>query len=134
MAKRGGKAASRKSRQRRAQRGPAPAQRPAQTPSFEESAAVAPEGSSPSAAFDRADAEVRAMTSTAAGGRARPSRPRAPSVPYGASGPSRLSDQAIAEYHYVLRDLRNIGVLLAILLVLLLVATLAVNATGIGPG
>ncbi|HET6380496.1 MAG TPA: hypothetical protein VFH63_05600 [candidate division Zixibacteria bacterium] len=131
MAKRGGKAASRKSRQRRAQRGPAP--RPVSMPSFEESAAVAASGASTSA-FDRADAEVRAMASTTEG----PARPRtqrrAPAVPYGATGPSRLSDQAIAEYHYVLRDLRNIGVLVVILVVLLLAATLVVNAAGIGPG
>jgi hypothetical protein len=38
----------------------------------------------------------------------------------------------VAEYHYVARDLRNIGVLVVVMAVLLVVATIVVNATGIG--
>lgn len=135
MAKRGGKAASRRSRQRRPQRS-APAvpqrelQRELQQPAVAEDAVAPVE--SPSA-FERADAEVRAMANTTTRGPTR-SRARPPAVPYGTAGPSRLSDQAVSEYHYVLRDLRNIGVLMVILTVVLLVATVVVNALGIGPG
>lgn len=48
------------------------------------------------------------------------------------AGPSRLSERAIAEYHYVQRDLRNIAVLLVIMGVLLAAAAVAVNVAGIG--
>ena len=83
-------------------------------------------------AFERADAEVRAatappMSSTPIRGRARPADPR---VMVG--GSSRLGERAVAEYHYVVRDLRNIGVLVVVLVVLLAVATFAVNGLGIG--
>jgi hypothetical protein len=52
---------------------------------------------------------------------------------FGMAGPSRLSERAAAEYHYVARDLRNIGVLVAIMVVLLAAATILVNVLGIGP-
>jgi hypothetical protein len=83
-------------------------------------------------AFERADAEVRAaaappMASTPLRARSRPADPR---VMVG--GSSRLTERAAAEYHYVVRDLRNIGVLVVVMAVLLLVATLAVNGLGIG--
>jgi hypothetical protein len=131
MAKRGGKAASRRSRQRRPQRSapPSPQREPQQPAAADEAGTVV---ESPSA-FDKADAEVRAMANTNTRGPTR-SRARPPAVPYGTAGPSRLSDQAVSEYHYVLRDLRNIGVLMVILTVVLLVATVVVNALGIGPG
>lgn len=48
------------------------------------------------------------------------------------AGPSRLSERAAAEYHYVVRDLRNIGVLLAIMAVLLAAAVIGFNALGLG--
>jgi hypothetical protein len=48
------------------------------------------------------------------------------------AGPSRLSERAAAEYHYVFRDLRNIAVLVGVMIVLLAVATVAVRALGIG--
>jgi len=48
------------------------------------------------------------------------------------AGPSRLSERAAAEYHYVVRDLRNIGVLVAIMAILLVVAVIGFNALGIG--
>jgi hypothetical protein len=67
------------------------------------------------------------MTATPTRGKGRPADPR---VTLG--GTSRLSDKAVAEYHYVTRDLRNIGVLVGIMVVLLAVATIAVNALGIG--
>jgi len=47
-------------------------------------------------------------------------------------GSSRLGERAVAEYHYVVRDLRNIGVLVVVLVVLLAVATFAVNGLGLG--
>jgi hypothetical protein len=48
------------------------------------------------------------------------------------TGTSRLGERAAAEYHYVLRDLRNIGVLVLVIAALLAVATIAVNVLGIG--
>jgi hypothetical protein len=83
-------------------------------------------------AFERADAEVRAatappMSSARVRGRARPADPRLM-----VGGSSRLTERAAAEYHYVVRDLRNIGILVVILAVLLAVATFAVNGMGIG--
>jgi len=47
-------------------------------------------------------------------------------------GPSRLTERAIAEYHYVQRDLRNIGVLIVIMAALLIAAAIVVNVVGIG--
>ena len=83
-------------------------------------------------AFEKADAEVRAatappMSATPIRGRSRPADPR---ITVG--GTSRLGERAVAEYHYVVRDLRNIGVLVVLLAVLLAVATFAVNGLGIG--
>lgn len=84
-------------------------------------------------AFDRADAEVRAqaappLTSTS------PRRPkgRAADPRVVVTGTSRLGERAATEYHYVVRDLRNIGVLVLILAALLAAATVAVHALGIG--
>jgi hypothetical protein len=50
------------------------------------------------------------------------------------AGPSRLSERAIEEYHYVRQDLRNIGVLLAVMLVVLAAAVVAFNALGVARG
>ena len=47
------------------------------------------------------------------------------------SGRSQLSGADRAEYHYVERDLRNIGILTAAMVVLLLVAWAAVQALGL---
>ncbi|MDP9468068.1 MAG: hypothetical protein M3P32_04925, partial [Chloroflexota bacterium] len=52
---------------------------------------------------------------------------------FAVAGPSRLSERAAAEYHYVRRDLRNIGVLVVMMAVALGVAAFAFNALGIGP-
>jgi hypothetical protein len=38
----------------------------------------------------------------------------------------------VAEYHYVVRDLRNIGVLVVVMLVLLAASAVLVNMLGIG--
>jgi hypothetical protein len=49
------------------------------------------------------------------------------------AGPSRLSERAAEEYHYVRRDLRNIAVLVVVMAVLLGLAVFAFSALGIGP-
>ncbi len=144
MPRRGGKAASRRSRQRRGQRAqPAqPAQRaqpaqPAQPMPVREDELAATDVVSSTDAFEKADAELRASTPPP-GSRAEPSgrgasraRPRVRDFSMG-SGPSRLSDRAAAEYHYVVRDLRNIGVLMVVMAILLAASAVAVNLLGIG--
>jgi hypothetical protein len=47
------------------------------------------------------------------------------------AGPSRLSERAQQEYHYVQRDLRNIGVLVVIMAAILVVAYVVFNVMGI---
>ena len=42
-----------------------------------------------------------------------------------------IGDTIIDEYHYVARDLRNIGVLLAIMIAMLLAAFVAFNVLGV---
>jgi hypothetical protein len=113
--------ASRQSR-KRTQRGPArpPAQRTVSTGqpgAFAEPMSTAAEAP--------ASPPPRAMTSAAQrGARMNPRMTIA--------GPSRLTERAIEEYHYVARDLRNIGVLVVVMAVLLVVAFLAFTALGIG--
>ena len=103
MARRpGGKAASRKARQRYV---PRAAARPAP--------AVAPEAE---------PAELRQATVAAP--------PRAASAASATAG-STLTVRERAEYHYVERDLRNIGILTALMAVLLLVAWVVFTATGL---
>jgi len=105
VARRPGKAASRKARQRyvprTAARPPAPAAQPVET-------AEAGEATSRDAAPRRDAAPV---TPTAIG--------------------STLSLRERAEYHYVERDLRNIGILTALMAVLLIVAWFAFTALGL---
>lgn len=105
MARRAGKAASRKARQRNVPRAPA---RPAIAP------APVPTASTP---------DAREATSLD------PS-PRV-AAPAAAGIGSSLSVRERAEYHYVERDLRNIGILSAVLAVLLFVAWLAFSAVGL---
>ena len=111
MARRAGKAASRRARQQRR------AQRPTPPPS-----AAAPP-----------PAEVEAEE-TADVMREEPRRASAPAVSAPsparayASGGSSLTDRERAEYHYVERDLRNIGILTAILFALLIGAWLVTSA------
>ena len=112
MARRAGKAASRRSRQRRAQRPTAPPPAAAPPPS---ATAPPPVGDVPVdvVAVEPRDEPRRASAAVVSA----PSPARA----Y-ASGGSTLTDRERAEYHYVERDLRNIGILTAILFALLIAA------------
>lgn len=116
MARRAGKAANRKARQRSAQqRSTQRAIRPAsETPSSETSTdagtAVPPVGTP--------DAREAASLNP----------PRRVSPPTTATAGSTLSTRERAEYHYVERDLRNIGILTAAMAVLLLLAWFAFTA------
>jgi len=101
MARRAGKAANRKARQRTAQR---QAHRP-------DTHAPPPTAPSPS---------VPDATATPA-----PARP-SPTPTSGVG--STLTTRERAEYHYVERDLRNIGLLTVLMAVLLLVAYIGANA------
>ena len=117
MARRAGKAASRRARQRRAAHRPTPP-------------AVGPAAPAPS--VDMTDVEDGSAPSR--------DEPRSASAPvasapspasaYAASG-SSLTARERAEYHYVERDLRNIGILTAILFALLIAAWLVFNALGL---
>lgn len=141
MARRGGKAASRRSRQKRTQQRAAQPTLPTQpaTPSpTAEEALGAPVDVGSSDAFEKADAELRASTpppgsraGTAPRAAAKSVRARTSDF-FGSGGPSRLTEAAAAEYHYVMRDLRNIGVLLVVLAVLLAAAVVMVNVLDIG--
>lgn len=124
MARRGGKAANRRDRQRQAQRRaqqrPAPLARP-----------------NAGAVSDAVDAAVERRAEAA------PPRVASPASPltrgarhdprFAVAGPSRLSERAAAEYHYVRRDLRNIAVLVVMMAIALGAAAFAFNALGIGP-
>ena len=102
MARRAGKAASRKARQRNVPR-----------------AAVRP-------------APVRPVDAPEAATSAEPARREAPplSTAAVASG-STLTVRERAEYHYVERDLRNIGILTALMALLLFAAWILFTATGL---
>jgi hypothetical protein len=114
MARRAGKAASRKARQRNVPRQPRPARPLPATP--------AP-GAEP-------DASVEAVAD--AGPRAAEVAPRPRRTAFATSSVgSSLSDRERAEYHYVERDLRNIGILTLIMAGLLLAAWLLFTATGL---
>lgn len=124
MARRGGKAANRRDRQRQAQR--RAQQRPAPP--------ARPIGGVVSDAVDAAAerrveaAPARSATGSPALTRGARSDPR-----FAVAGPSRLSERAASEYHYVIRDLRNIGVLVIVMGVLLAAAVIGFSALGIGP-
>lgn len=105
MARRaGGKAANRKARQRNVPRAPRTA--PAPTP-------IPPVGTPDAREAVSLDPPRRTLSSGTA------------------AGPSALSGRDRAEYHYVERDLKNIGVLTAVMAVLLLVAWFAFSALGL---
>jgi hypothetical protein len=104
MGRRAGKAASRKARQRQVKRPAVPAGPTAP-------AAVPPVGTP----------DARAATSLT---------PPRRTVSAAATG-SVLTDRERAEYHYVERDLRNIGVLTVVMVALLLLAWLLFTATGL---
>lgn len=120
MARRGGKAANRRDRQRKAQR------RTLQRPP----APARPFGDGVSEAIEEA-AERRAES--AAAPPPPPARPRRADPRFAVAGPSRLSERAADEYHYVRRDLRNIAVLVVVMAILLGAAVVAFSVLGIGP-
>jgi hypothetical protein len=104
MARRAGKAASRKSRQRRVQRPTPPIGAPP-----------------PAAGTDFLEADPRSATT------APPPRPRSTGLLAG----STLTATERAEYHYVERDLRNIGILTVVMAGLLILAWAIFSATGL---
>jgi hypothetical protein len=108
MPRRVGKAAGRRARQRAAQRASRPSPPPLPRPQAD---AVPPAGTP--------DAREAASLE--------PPRREVPAV----RGESRISSHAQAEYHYVERDLRNIGIITAALVLLLLLAWIAFQALGL---
>lgn len=120
MARRGGKAANRRDRQRKAQR--RALQRPAAPAGL--ITGVVPEAIE-APAERRIESPSAGAAPAARGGRADPR--------FLVSGPSRLSERAADEYHYVRRDLRNIAVLVVAMAVLLGAAVAAFSVLGIGP-
>ena len=107
MAKRG-KAATRQARQRRAQSRPGSV-RPTSTPTVTERV----EASTPPPVASSANRVERVMSTSVS---------------------SALSARAREEYHYVTRDLRNIGILAGVMLAVLAVAFVVFRSLGIGPG
>ena len=108
MARRAGKAATRKARQRYQPRTPRPA------PTAAPSEATTTEG---------ADA-TRTITT--------PEPPRrSPSTVAYTSGGSTLTARERAEYHYVERDLRNIGILTLVMVIVLIAAWFVFNGLGL---
>ena len=109
MARRAGKAASRKARQRYVPKTPRPA--PTPTP-----------GGVPVPPVGTPDAREAVSLD--------PPRRTTP-VTYGVGGGSILSTRERAEYHYVERDLRNIGILSLVMVVMLVGAYFLFDALGI---
>jgi hypothetical protein len=124
MARRGGKAVTRRSRQRKGQRSAAPA-RPKAVPEADVTAASDElVSSAPAAAVEVPVAPKPAVRPSAS--------QRATRVAGGTVvGSSRLGERAMQEYHYVKRDLRNIGVLLLIMAAMLVAAFVLFNVVGI---
>lgn len=124
MARRGGKAANRKAKQRKAQR---PANPPRPAAPADATAAEESFASEPMRAEAPAIATPAARESAPRESNRKVTRdPRAM-----VAGPSRLSERAQQEYHYVQRDLRNIGVLVVIMAAILAVAYIVFNVMGI---
>ena len=105
-----GKAATRHARQRRADTRPSRTAAPAMPEIAAETADPTPEPVAPATTF---------------------APPRAPRA-VGLTGTSALSARARDEYHYVGRDLRNIGILAAVMLVILIVAFVIFRTVGAG--
>ena len=123
MARRGGKAANRRDRQRRAQR--KAMQRPA--------APARPIGGVVSEAVEAAAERRFEAAPPPPPASPQPSRGARSDPRFTVSGPSRLSERAAAEYHYVARDLRNIAVLIVGMAVMLGIAVVAFSALKVGP-
>jgi hypothetical protein len=107
VARRAGKAASRKARQRNVPRAASRPAVPTTTPVPPVATPNAHEAASPA------------------------DEPRRERSPAAAGSGSTLSLRERAEYHYVERDLRNIGILTALMAVLLFIAWLAFSALGL---
>jgi len=122
MARRSGKAGNRRDRQRKAQR--RILQRPV--------GPAQPIGGVVSEAVE-AVAERRAESSPAPAPGPSAARAGRADPRFLVSGPSRLSERAATEYHYVRSDLRNIAVLVVLMAILLGVAVAAFSVLGIGP-
>jgi hypothetical protein len=120
MARRGGKAANRRDRQRKAQR------RTLQRP-------IAPAGPITGVVSEAVDAVAERRSESSPVVAARAPRTGRADPRFLVSGPSRLSERAATEYHYVRSDLRNIAVLVVVMAVLLGAAVLAFSVLGIGP-
>jgi len=120
MARRGGKAANRRDRQRKAQR--RMLQRPA-----------APGRPITGDISEAVEAAAERRTESAAAPAAPSPRPGRADPRFAVSGPSRLSERAADEYHYVRRDLRNIAVLVVLMAVLLGAAVVAFSVLDIRP-
>jgi hypothetical protein len=115
MARRpGGKAVNRKARQRNVPRAP-------RTPRAAAGAGTPPLDATPVPPVGTPDAREAISLDP----------PRRLVAPRAAFAGSTLTDRERADYHYVERDLRNIGVLTAVMAVLLVAAWLAFNALGL---
>ncbi|MDQ3689862.1 MAG: hypothetical protein M3406_07510 [Chloroflexota bacterium] len=114
MARRVGKAASRKARQRNVPRPPRRNATPtAPDGPLDPAIAVPPVGTPDARAAISLDPPRRVSAPTTTG--------------YG----STLTTRERAEYHYVERDLRNIGILTAVMAVLLVIAWIVFSALGL---
>lgn len=115
MARRpGGKAVSRKARQRNVPR-------PPRTPRAAAAAGSAPSDATPVPPIGTADAREAISLDP----------PRRVVPPRAAYAGSSLTERDRADYHYVGRDLRNIAVLTAVMAALLLVAWFVFTALGL---
>ena len=124
MDRRSGKAGNRRDRQRKAQR--RILQRPAGP--AQPIGGVVSEAVEAAAERRAESSPVPAPASSPSGARAGRADPR-----FLVSGPSRLSERAATEYHYVRSDLRNIAVLVVAMAILLAIAVVAFSVLGIGP-
>jgi len=120
MARRGGKAANRRDRQRKAQR------RTLQRPAAQSGPITGVVSEAVEAVAERRSGSSPAVATPAP--RAGRADPR-----FMVGGPSRLSERAAGEYHYVRSDLRNIAVLVVVMAVLLGAAVVAFSLLNIGP-
>ena len=119
----GGKAASRKARQRNVPRTPRPAAAPPAAPPVD---AVVEPIAEPDLVAESPVSAAASATSTA------PPRRRTSSPPTASvSAGSGLTARERADYHYVERDLRNIGILSLVMVALLVGAWLLFNALGL---
>jgi hypothetical protein len=112
LARRAGKAATRKARQRYVPRQPATPAAPTTTPA------------------EGVEAAISTASAKAAGTTSSPTATRR-QVPVRQAIGSELTATERSEYHYVERDLRDIGILTAVMAALLLLAWFALTATGI---